>query len=248
MADDLLGIGEATAEISKGAIGLLQALLGPATEEAGQIFADRVRYWRWKYSLSIMEQVNQTLIKKGITPQKIPLKTLMPIMEGISVEDESENLKAKWVNLISNAAAGKSIHPKYIKLFSELDGTDAIILDTAFNLHRSKDDDLIRKYFNFPHFSTTILERDDDDISLEYPDNYVGDLAVISFVGYLKDTQEKKIDHEIVAESVRYLRRLNLMAGNVEAESYESLYYTPPSLTTFGLGFLRIVGEPGKAN
>ncbi len=238
----------ATTEISKGAVGLLQALLGPATEEAGQIFADRIRYWRWKNSLSILEQANQTLIDKGITPQPIPLKTLMPIMEGISVEDESENLKAKWVNLISNAAAGKSIHPKYIKLFSDLDGTDAIILDTAFSLHRSKEGDLIRKYFNFHHFSTTMLERDDDDIPLECPDNYVGDLAVISFVGYLKDIQEKELEYETVAESVRYLKRLNLMAGNVEAESSGSQYYSPPRLTTFGLDFLRIVGEPGKAN
>ena len=243
MADDLLGIGEAATELSKGATSLLKTLCGPAAEEAGQILADRVRYWRWKNALSIMEQANKTLIEKGITPRPIPLKTLMPIMEGISVEDESENLKAKWVNLISNAAAGKSIHPKYIKLFSELDSTDALVLDTAFDLHRSQEDDLIRKYFNFSHYSTTELERDDYDISLECPGNYLGDFAVVCYVGYLKDIQKKELDYETVAESVSYLKRLNLMAGNVEAEFSGGMYYSQPRLTTFGLGFLSLVSE-----
>ncbi|EKU96978.1 hypothetical protein Lepto7375DRAFT_0908 [Leptolyngbya sp. PCC 7375] len=192
MADDLLGIGETTTAISKGLIGLLQTLFGPATDEAGQILADRVRYWRWKNSLSIMEQVNQMLIDKGITPRQIPLKTLMPIMEGISVEDESENLKAKWVNLISNAATGRSVHPKYIKLFSELDSIDAVILDTVFSLHKSQQDALIRKYFDSSTPFKEDRKRNAGDLLFEYPDDYRGNLAVISFVEYLKDIKGKK--------------------------------------------------------
>ncbi|MEA5467214.1 Abi-alpha family protein [Leptothoe sp. PORK10 BA2] len=244
MADDLLGIGEATTAISKGAMGLLQALLGPAMEEAGQIFADRVRYWRWKNALSMLEQVNQTLLAKGITPQQIPLKTLMPIMEGIAVEEESENLKAKWVNLISNAAAGQSIHPKYIKLFSDLDSIDAIVLDTVFCLHESKEDDMIRQYFDS---SKVMTEEREDKPLFDYPDSYEGNLAVVFMAEYLKDIQEKKLDYEIVAESIRYLEQLNLLEKGVEESYMSGRHYRRPTLTTFGLGFLRLVSEPKKA-
>ena len=232
MADDLFGIGEATTEISKGAIGMIKTLLGPAADEAGQILADRIRYWRWKNSLVILEEVNQTLIDKGITPRQIPLKTLMPIMEGISVEDESENLKAKWVNLISHAATGESVHPKYIKLFSELDSIDATILDTAFSLHKSEAGDLIRQYF--------------DSSKLEIADYPEGNLAVFGCIRYLKEIKERELDYVTVAESIRYLEQLNLIKPTHADARSSQRYYAPPSLSTFGLGFLRIVSEPEK--
>lgn len=93
MADDFLGIGEAATELSKGTVNLLKTLFGPATEEAGQLFADQIRYWRWKTAMGLIERAHQVLEKKGITPQQIPLKTLMPIMEGISVAAHKRNVK-----------------------------------------------------------------------------------------------------------------------------------------------------------
>ncbi|MEM9807199.1 MAG: hypothetical protein AAF959_18185 [Cyanobacteria bacterium P01_D01_bin.56] len=225
---------------------MFKTLCGPAAEEAGQILADRVRYWRWNNALFIMEQVDKTLIEKGITPQQIPLKTLMPIMEGISVEDESENLKAKWVNLISNAASGKSIHPKYIKLFSELNGVDAVMLDTAFCLHKSEDDDLIREYFK----TSKVMRQHSGQTEplLDYLESYQGNLAVFFMVAYLKDVRKQEIDYETVSESFRYLEQLNLMENNMELSDRGGKHFRSPRLTTFGLGFLRIVSEPKKVH
>ncbi|NEQ51013.1 MAG: DUF4393 domain-containing protein [Leptolyngbya sp. SIO3F4] len=134
MADDILGVGKAADALSKPLQEFLNKLLGPAAEEAGELFADRVRYLRWKNSLHIVEQANKLLETRGITPQHIPLKTLVPILEGASLESDDENLKSKWSNLLTNAASGKSVHPSYPKILTEIIHPEARILDYLFIL------------------------------------------------------------------------------------------------------------------
>ncbi|MEM6868648.1 MAG: Abi-alpha family protein [Cyanobacteria bacterium P01_C01_bin.121] len=136
MTDDLLGIGQAASALSKPLEDFLNKLLGPAAEEAGQLLSDRIRYMRFKNSLHILEQAKREMDLRGIIPDTIPLKTLVPILEGASLEDEDENLQAKWANLLTSAASGDATHPSYPKILSELTSTEARILDHVYKTHQ----------------------------------------------------------------------------------------------------------------
>jgi hypothetical protein len=132
MADDLLGLGKAADALSKPLQDFLTKLLGPAASEAGELFADRIRYLRWKNTLHILQQSKQELDKRKLTVQNIPLKTLFPILEGASLESDDENLQTKWVNLLVSAASGNSAHPSYPKALSELTSSEAKLLDYLY--------------------------------------------------------------------------------------------------------------------
>ena len=134
MADDLLGIGKVASAISQPLQDFLGKILGPAASEAGEILADRVKYARWKNSLNLIEQAQKEIEKRGIDPQKIPLKTLVPILEGASLESDDENWQTKWSNLLISAASGHSTHPSYPKILSEIAQLEAKILDYLYEL------------------------------------------------------------------------------------------------------------------
>ncbi|MEY3297635.1 MAG: hypothetical protein RLZZ597_895 [Cyanobacteriota bacterium] len=135
MADiDILGIGKAASSLTEPLKDFLGTLLGPAANEAGQLFGDKVRYLRWKNSLTIIERADNELRRRGIKPSTVPLKTLIPILEGASLESEDENLQSKWANLLINATQGSSVHPSYPKILSELVQSEARILDHLYEL------------------------------------------------------------------------------------------------------------------
>ena len=145
MADDILGVGKAADAISKPLQEFLNKLLGPAAEEAGELFADRVRYLRWKNSLHIVKQAHKLLEARGVTPQHIPLKTLVPILEGASLE-EDRNLKNKWTNLIANAASGETVSARHAGILNRLTSFDALFLDA---LVETRDDfEKLRPYYD----------------------------------------------------------------------------------------------------
>lgn len=132
MADDLLGLGKAADSLAKPLQELLAKLLGPAASEFGELFADQVKYIRWKNSRKILQQASIELEKRGSKPQQIPLKTLIPILEGASLESDDENLQTKWSNLLVSAASGNSTHPSFSKILSELTSAEAKLLDYLY--------------------------------------------------------------------------------------------------------------------
>lgn len=147
MPDDLAGISKAVSSISQPIQGFLSAIFGPATAEAGEILADNVRFIRWKNSLKIIEQAQKEMQIRSLQPKEIPMKTLVPIIEGASLESDNENLQAKWVNLLTSAASGNLSHPSYPKILSELIYSEAIILDYlyTFELKSAAKSDELKK-------------------------------------------------------------------------------------------------------
>ena len=74
-------------------------LAGPATEEIGFMLQDNVRYYRLKNQLKILSQAKQLLAEAGLEPKAIPLRTLLPLLEGAALED-NDFLSSKWAALI----------------------------------------------------------------------------------------------------------------------------------------------------
>jgi hypothetical protein len=131
MADDPLGLGKTGETIVKELAELLKPLLRPGTEELGEMFTDRVRFWPFKQMVRLVETTNKFLQDRNIEPRGIPPKLLVPMLNSGSLEDD-EYLIEKWAGLLASAAAGDPVHTIYPKILDELEPTDAKILDAMY--------------------------------------------------------------------------------------------------------------------
>ena len=117
----------------------LKKIAGPAAEEFGLLLQDKIRLYRYKNQIRILQQAKEMLDQANIKPKPIPLRTLAPLLDGASLED-NEYLANKWSALIANAAIGdhsKDNHPSYSKILMELSPTDALLLE-KFHEEKSK--------------------------------------------------------------------------------------------------------------
>ena len=132
MAEDITGIGKVVSSLAQPIQGFLNAILGPASSEVGELIADNIKFVRWKNALKILEKAQKEMEIRGIQSKEIPLKILFPILEGASLESDDENLQAKWSNLLTSAAAGILSRPSHPKILSELIRAEAKILDYLY--------------------------------------------------------------------------------------------------------------------
>lgn len=86
--------------------GFLQRLIGPAVDEVGLLLADNIRVWRFKNQINILNKTEEYIKKKGIKIKKVPLKILVPLLEGSSLEEEG-NIQEMWVALFVNNVDSK---------------------------------------------------------------------------------------------------------------------------------------------
>jgi hypothetical protein len=111
--------------------GLLQKLLGPAAEEFGFMLRDKARVYRLKNFISVVAKTEELLRAASIDAHAVPLRTMLPIMDGASLEDD-KGLVRKWAGLLASAAAAMepwATHPSFPRILSEITPHEAIMLD-----------------------------------------------------------------------------------------------------------------------
>lgn len=122
-------------ELANEAKEFIGKLVNPTLEETGQILGDNIRYWRFKNQVNILIKARRYLVSKGITPKCISLKTLVPLLEYGSLE-EDENLQNKWASLLTNAADPNcqlNIEAGFIDILRQISPLEALILDSIYN-------------------------------------------------------------------------------------------------------------------
>lgn len=137
---DATEIIKAAPEIAKGAEALaaaipltpiIKAILGPAADELGQRFGDRVRLYRYGRSLDMLKKAEKMAKDAGFTPKAVPIKLLFPLLEGASFE-ENEDLHTMWAALLANAAspenAGK-VEASFIAILKQISPEEARLLN-----------------------------------------------------------------------------------------------------------------------
>lgn len=92
---------------------------------------NEVRCFNAKRTAKAMEEIYERLNHAGIEPKKVPIKTLIPILENISIE-EDETLSDKWSKLLESSIKGTFIHPSYIDILEKISPNDAKVLDIIF--------------------------------------------------------------------------------------------------------------------
>lgn len=114
----------------------LEKLVSPPLQEIGQLLADEVRFYRLKNQIRILKKAQEILDNAGVSPKKVSLKTLVPLLENASLE-EDESLIDKWAALLATAAnpnSNLSVLPSFPEILKELSPKEALILDAIYDM------------------------------------------------------------------------------------------------------------------
>ncbi|MDD5140460.1 MAG: Abi-alpha family protein [Verrucomicrobiales bacterium] len=123
-------------QASKEIVAFLSKLAGPAATEVGLLLQDEVRLWRLKNQVRILGKAQQILNEAGLQPSAVPLRTLLPLLEGAALEDDPI-LIDKWACLLANAGSQSiiiSAHPAFPRILSEITPEEAFFLDRLSQL------------------------------------------------------------------------------------------------------------------
>ena len=120
--------------IAQGAKDFLQKVITPPLEEVGLLLADKVKLWRFKNQINILNKAEAHLKNKNIKTRKVSLKILVPLLEACSYEEEEE-LQDKWAMLLSNTVKENSDinSTLYTHILSQLTSKDAEIFSVIYN-------------------------------------------------------------------------------------------------------------------
>ncbi len=126
-------------QMVKEASEFLGKVVGPPLKELGLLLEDNVKLWRFKNQVKIINKAKSFLNEKGIQPRKVPLKTLFPLLEHMSLEEDPV-MQDKWAALLANAAnptLGNKIHPGYVDILNQLTPKEVALLDFLYEEHQT---------------------------------------------------------------------------------------------------------------
>jgi hypothetical protein len=128
------GLANAIDTTTKAAKEFLEKIAGPPAEEFGLFLGDKVRRFRFEKQVKLLTDAQEILKQAGVDPKKVPLKTLCPILEGASIEDDA-SMSARWAALLATAANPQStvaVQPSFPEILKQLSPLEAKILDLIF--------------------------------------------------------------------------------------------------------------------
>jgi hypothetical protein len=120
----------------------LKPLVGPPLHELGLLAQDHVRFWRLKNQVRIVCKAREFLESNGIKPQKIHIKTLAPLLEYGSLE-EDETLQNMWAMLLAKAfdpQENYNLTNMFIEIMRQLSPIEVRLLDLLFNTWKSNNE------------------------------------------------------------------------------------------------------------
>lgn len=99
------------------------------------MFQEKVRLYRFRNQVRMLGKAQSMMKEAGLDPHEVPLRVLLPLLEGASIEEE-ESLVDRWAALLANAAADGAcrVPPSFPKILGQLDSPDVVILEV---LHKN---------------------------------------------------------------------------------------------------------------
>ena len=112
--------------------------------ELGELFADKVKYFRFKNQINTLIKAKKFLKEKNIEPKKIPFKLLFSLLEYSSWE-EDQSMQTKWASLLANYAtieSSNNVNACYVEILNQITPIEVKILDILYNAYYDKDPNL----------------------------------------------------------------------------------------------------------
>jgi hypothetical protein len=107
-------------------------IAGSPSFEIGELVAGHFRYRRFKQGIKQMQKAQALIEEAGLEAHQIPMRTLVPLIEGGSTEDDDE-MGDRWAALLANAAGGDlDVPPSFPSIMRELEPRQAQILEAVF--------------------------------------------------------------------------------------------------------------------
>jgi hypothetical protein len=108
----------------------LKKISGPAGDELGLWLRDKVRDYRARNTTRTVSSAQRMLSDGRKQVREVPLRTLLPLLDGASIEDSAE-LAELWAALLANAADAnaKGIPPIFPSILQQLTPFDATVLN-----------------------------------------------------------------------------------------------------------------------
>jgi hypothetical protein len=111
---------------------IVNKLAGPLSEEVGMLFGDKVRVYRVKNWIRTTLKTERLLREAGLSPNAVPPRLFLPIMEASSVE-ENELLQDMWAGLLATASQETDdISPSFIETMKQLTPNEARFLQGLY--------------------------------------------------------------------------------------------------------------------
>lgn len=228
----------------------VSTVFGGTAEQVTEFINNEVRYFNAQRTAQAFAKVYKTLEEGSIQPQRIRRKILISLLEGISLEDEDENLQQKWINLLTSAVISGSIPPSYSSILNDLSPLDAKVLDTIKKLRTARNKRKINEVAVLLELSvelgfTTAKARIKDAFTV---------VPNITFSN--KEIQQIEEGKELISESVDNLIRLSLIevkgrrqSGLLSSGQLSSGVwgYEEIELSSLGVRFLKIIGRPNQS-
>lgn len=124
------------ADLTESVRKLIGPFSDPVLKELGEYVATRIRFIHFKRSLKVLEEAKRLLDERGIKPNPVDLKILVPILEGAGLED-NDDLISMWSGLLASAASGGRVLPAFARILRDISPEEGRILDYIYT-HRKE--------------------------------------------------------------------------------------------------------------
>jgi hypothetical protein len=146
----------------------LGEIIGSGSKELGEALADRVRYFRWRSAVSIMEKAKKFAKERGVKARHIPLGFLIPFIEQSSLIDEESELSEMWANLLVSSMSEYSAEMiAFTKMLSELTPRGAKILRYLMNQEKGQYSRLVHPETTTTRHIKEVIEDEFDPHDVE---------------------------------------------------------------------------------
>jgi hypothetical protein len=125
----------------------LRTLLGPATVEVGELLADKIRVRRFKNQVHVLRLAQEMLESAGLKAQQVNLRTLVPLLERASLE-ENPDIQQMWAALLANASqttVSGALQTICIRVLSGISSYEARMLQFIYSDFLTQRDSKIAK-------------------------------------------------------------------------------------------------------
>jgi hypothetical protein len=125
-------LGEVVDSLAPAARDFAEKVSGSPASELGELFADKIRFRRWKNQVRLLNRASEFAQEAGIDPASVNLTILTPLLEKAGNEEDAL-MADRWAALLANAAGGGilDVSPSFPDVLARLSPGDAQVLDAV---------------------------------------------------------------------------------------------------------------------